>query len=447
MMNKIFSLYALTFVYLVTSSQIAIAGLLVLPPDKYDLEERHTSTKNYTSIEYNKGFNEYLDSAGKIIATENVNSKKSIPEANGKLVLELIRPFEWKSDDFDSCSIEDKTGILLIHGLTDTPFLMRDIGNHFKVKSCFLIRSILLPGHGTKPGDLLEVSDRDWMQATEFGVQSFNESVARLYIAGFSTGGGLALNYMLDPNNLQLSPKINGLLLFSPAIELSVGLAAIAADWHWLYSWAYKPGKWIDVAPDEDFAKYESFAKNAGDQVFEVTVKRRLLESMLKVPVFIAISGDDATINSKATIEYFNSKLDLEVQDASKLLIYYRSNEKDTETVCNRQNIICRKSDIEERISSYAHTAIPVSSDNFHYGKNANYYNCVHYIKDKVDIEAAKKYASCKRSDAEIEYAEIVDDDANEDKIITHKIYRRLTFNPDFSNMMRLVDEFITKNN
>ncbi len=445
-MKKAFKKFILICILLVATWQIAVAWLLVLPANKFDLSERHSGTyKTDLKIEYNKGFNEYLASVEAFIAAENVNAKKIKPGENGETVLELIRPFEWKSEDFDSCAKKNKTGVLLIHGLTDTPYLMRDIGKHFEEKNCYIVRSILLPGHGTKPGHLLEVTEGDWTEATEFGVHSFNQIVDRLYIAGFSTGGGLALNYVLDKKNQLHSPKINGLLLFSPAIELAAGLKAKLANLHKIYTWAYTLGKWIDVAPDEDFAKYESFAKNAGEQVYQVIKKRKKLGEKLEIPVFIVISGDDATINSKGTIEYFNTELNTGVKNASRLLIYKRkvANDLVTKEICSKQNILCIESDKEEGISSYAHTAIPVSSDNIHYGKDAKYYNCVHYIKDKEDNEADKKYKLCKSSSSDIEYAEVVDNDAEDEEIITNKVYRRLTYNPDFSNMMGLVDEFI----
>jgi len=55
-------------------------------------------------------------------------------------------------------------GALLIHGLLDSPFVMRDIGAELQEQG-LLVRSILLPGHGTVPGALLNVTYEDWLQA------------------------------------------------------------------------------------------------------------------------------------------------------------------------------------------------------------------------------------------------------------------------------------------
>lgn len=443
-----FSLYCL---FLMIFANDSVAGIFVLPPDKYQLTERHSPKyKSKFKIEYEKEFTDYLRSVEKLISEENDKSNNIVTDANGKTetVLDLIKPFEWKNADFDNCSKENKIGVLLIHGLTDTPFLMRDIGSHLIKNNCILVRSILLPGHGTKPGHLLKVESGEWDNAAKFGVKSFEDVVTQIYIVGFSTGGGLAINYALENQNYQNSTRLHGLILFSPAIELSVGLLAAFADWHKVYSWAYERGKWIDVAPDEDFAKYESFAKNAGDQVYEVTKKRKSYTSKLQVPVFIAISADDSTIKPSGTISYFNEGLTDEAYKKSKLLIYKRRNVNNVASndICSKRNIICIESNSKIGIASYAHTALPVSSNNFHYGSSGAYYNCIHYIKDNDNKEAEEKYKLCKSRDQAIEYAEIFDEDAKGDALITDKVYRRLTYNPDFSNMMKLVDEFISGN-
>ena len=50
-----------------------------------------------------------------------------------------------------------KRGILLILGLYDSPYVMKDLERLFN-ENCFYTRSILLPGQGTRPGDMLYIS-------------------------------------------------------------------------------------------------------------------------------------------------------------------------------------------------------------------------------------------------------------------------------------------------
>src|SRR5262245_16742705 len=186
-------------------------------------------------------------------------------------IVDMRSPFQWEPDPAACATAvgERRRGILLIHGLTDSPFLMRDIGRHFQAR-CFLVRAILLPGHGTVPGDLLEVDHTEWIEAARYGIDSFAGQVDDLYVAGFSTGGALAVYHALDPRALRR--PIPALLRFPPAIKVASPLVPLA-NWHKIYSWAIPRGRWDEKLFDEgDTAKYESFTKNAGDQVYLLTL-------------------------------------------------------------------------------------------------------------------------------------------------------------------------------
>ena len=54
-----------------------------------------------------------------------------------------------------------RRGVLLTHGLTDSPYFMRYLASFFQ-ENGFRVMALLLPGHGTQPGDLLEVRWQDW---------------------------------------------------------------------------------------------------------------------------------------------------------------------------------------------------------------------------------------------------------------------------------------------
>ena len=56
-----------------------------------------------------------------------------------------------------------------------------------------------LPGHGTVPGELRNLTDKDLVAATRLGVQHLQSLVGDqpLYLVGYSTGGALAIDYAL----------------------------------------------------------------------------------------------------------------------------------------------------------------------------------------------------------------------------------------------------------
>ena len=322
-----------------------------------------------------------------------------------------------------------KQGVLLIHGLSDSPFLMRDLGNEF-VKECFLVRSILLPGHGTVPGDLVNVRYGEWVEAAEEGINSFDsEGVDDLYLVGFSTGASLSLHHVLSNDN----PKIlKGLILMAPGVREKTRVGFIA-NWHKIYSWLFPRGKWLDVLPDEDKVKYESFPKNAGDQFHLLTQKVRNLDGTIKIPVYMAISSVDATVEPDIARGFFCDKNKLS-NTKNRMVWYYNpeTNEQDPADSCLGFKPTPISKNIEG-VLNYAHVSIPVASENDYYGKNQKYKNCLAYTFK------ADKLAECKlniEKNSKVKFGE------KTDKNNGHPV-RRLTFNPGFDEMVTDIFDFI----
>ena len=61
-----------------------------------------------------------------------------------------------------------RRGVLLTHGLTDSPYFMRHLAAFF-AENGFRVMAVLLPGHGTQPGDMLEIAWREWNRAVAYG--------------------------------------------------------------------------------------------------------------------------------------------------------------------------------------------------------------------------------------------------------------------------------------
>ena len=164
-------------------------------------------------------------------------------------------------------------GILLVHGLTDSPYHFRAIGQFFANNGYYVI-GLRLPGHGTIPSALLEVSWDDWYDAVKFGARMVSQKIAtvengKFYVGGFSTGGALTLRYVMESAAGKIARIPDKLLLLSPAIGVSP--FAQVTDWHKMTSWIFEEFKWLDIIPEYDPFKYNSFAKNAADQIFSLT--------------------------------------------------------------------------------------------------------------------------------------------------------------------------------
>lgn len=168
---------------------------------------------------------------------------------------------------------------VLLHGLSDAPYSLEAVGRQLHARG-FHVVWLRLPGHGTAPSALTRVDWEDWMAATRMALA---HAAARapgkpLYVAGYSTGAPLALLHVLRAVDDPSLPMPTRLLLFSPAIGVSdfavmTGVASLLA---------FVPGleraRWLDVVPEFDPYKYNSFPVNAGHQIWGLT---RALEAQL----------------------------------------------------------------------------------------------------------------------------------------------------------------------
>lgn len=176
--------------------------------------------------------------------------------------------------------VENTKGvILLLHGLSDSPYHVRDLGQLFMDEG-FYVLGLRLPGHGTLPSGLLNVTWQQWVTATKWGAAQLHKIADErddvpLYMGGFSTGGALILNYSFKALSDDKLYKPRKLFLFSPAIGVSE-MARVSA-WHKSLSWMtyFNKFSWLDILPEYDPAKYNSFTKNAGRQIYLLTVENK----------------------------------------------------------------------------------------------------------------------------------------------------------------------------
>ncbi|WP_041273344.1 alpha/beta hydrolase [Desulforapulum autotrophicum] len=310
-------------------------------------------------------------------------------------------------------------GVLLIHGLSDSPYHMQPIGEHLR-NSGFLVRAILLPGHGTVPGDLTRVTFEAWVKAVDYGVERMKPLVDQIFIAGFSTGGSLAVYHTL------VHQDVHGLLLFSPALKVKSSMA-------WMAPWLIYFRPWIDIEQDEDFAKYESFATNGAAQIYRLTraidrqVKRG--DAGCRIPVFAALSYDDNTVDAGAFIDFFNTTM---THPQSRVILYsghplagFAANPRVTQ-VNSHLN-----SEDGTLIVDFAHTSIPLPPEDTHYGQNGTYKNCLHYKPGSTQRDR------CLGAESRVK------GETSDDNLKKYDILQRLTYNPLYEEMLIQMDRFL----
>ncbi len=316
-----------------------------------------------------------------------------------------------------------RRGVLLVHGLSDSPYSMHHLGIFFQ-ENGFRVMAVLLPGHGTQPGDLLDVTWQEWARAVDYASDRLAEEVDELYLAGYSAGGALSVYHSLG------DPRVRGLFLFSPALDITH-----RAAWAWvhkLYSWLLPVAKWVTIKPDLDIYKYESFPKNAAAQLYALSqeVCRQLHARPLNIPIFAVASQDDTSVITAATLQFMAGAH----HPLKRLVLYTTDTSKLPPDIAPEQIELVNSRFPEHRILSSAHTAITQPPEDAHYGENGEYSNCLHYYPDNMG-----KYDACLQRSKEVWQGEITAANLNTGTL------QRLTYNPNFAALKISMKKFIER--
>jgi carboxylesterase len=185
----------------------------------------------------------------------------------------------------------NRTGCLLVHGLTGSPFEMHEMGS-FLAQQGYTVLGVRLAGHATQPDDLLRVRWQDWLASVEDGLHLLRGSCDRVFIAGLSLGGCLSLlsaaRYPMDGaicmSTLFAMPddwRMNFLRLLSPLLPW---VPKGAADWH-------------NPEAAKDHIEYPAFSTHA---IAELRDMLKILNSELpniQVPVLLIQSKNDQGVS------------------------------------------------------------------------------------------------------------------------------------------------------
>ncbi|WP_427977616.1 alpha/beta hydrolase [Agarivorans sp.] len=380
-----------------------------------------------------QSYQDYLDYAQKLIAQRNPRAMMACPISTPSYqrlaqqqkwlgpvkVIQLLAPFELHHPNNDKA-------VLLIHGLTDSPFHFHDLAWFFYQQG-YDVRTLLLPGHGTAPSDLVNTDYRQWQQAADYAISRSSEDYSELYLGGFSTGGALILRHLLKhPKN---SEQVKGLLLWSPASKA-------ASNWAWLAKPASWFRTWLSKDADIDFAKYESFATNAGAQVYSLMKllgkELKQAEQLPAIPLLMVASQYDQTINTQASLAILQRWQQANPQ-LQHQLIYYGDQQSLPAGLSEQVQLNiprCATASCEQ-IQQVAHTATINAPSNPYYGENGVYRNCSHYLKD------IPSYLRCKQNN------EVVKGETRKQNLQRYATFQRLTYNPYYQQMLQQINAFM----
>ncbi len=350
-------------------------------------------------------FENYIELMQNII----VESRLDLDDDNAGQIVIANSPFSWET----SPQKQQDNGILLVHGLFDSPFYVRDLGKYFRNKG-FLVNAILLPGHGTVAGDLLNINYEEWLKSLHYGISKLQSSVKNVYLAGYSLGGLLALQGALTNPEL-----IKGLILLAPALKSRSPIKFFLAKHYRLFSWMSKRAQWYQLKASKNFTRYSCYPYNAGYQASKLLylVNEQLKSDKLKVPFFVVMSHDDETVSPESLLSFFEG-----YQNPKNRLLIYTNNQIQT----NDKRIISRPSFYPElKILNFSHTCLTISPDNPLLGAKSRMVDFNHYRNlDETKLEGLHHGATNKEN-------------------LKKSLISRLSYNPDFNFMIKQIDEFL----
>ena len=253
-------------------------------------------------------------------------------------------------------------GILLIHGLGDSPWSFVDQARTY-ANAGWLVRTVLLPGCGTRPEDMLKPTADDWRRVVREQAEILDRDLKTLHpgeetqvwLGGFSTGCNLAIEFA------SRHEWISGLVLFSPAVEVRTHLAFMAPILAPFINWLREPEDSMmggqtpfryTIVPVQALAAFVDTMRSAEDA---------LLRKPFERPAVIMMSEHDSVVNTQALLETFPKRF----TNPRTRFLWYGSQSAASELSVNDPRVVVRSDYLpDENITSFSHMGLLYSPEN-----------------------------------------------------------------------------------
>ena len=302
-------------------------------------------------------------------------------------------------------------GILLAHGLLDSPYSFIDIARRLADMG-FVVRTVLLEGHGSKPANLLATDVDNWRRLIKEQVALFKPHVDELYLGGFSTGGNLVTSYALNDDD------IKGLVLFSPGFKANTDYDVLAPVVPWFKDWVFTP----TMKYQTNYVRYITGPSNAYAQYYQTSTEVLALldEQVFDKPTFIALSETDSIIDSHRTLSLFQTRF---THPDSRLLWF-----GDPPKIDDQRVTVLPGRVPEFNVSNFSHMGLLFALENPYYGPKGKQRFC-------ANGQSQEAYLRCLQHQPTW-YSAYGYDEVGKD-------HSRLTFNPWFANMIDLLHKVL----
>ncbi len=197
-----------------------------------------------------------------------------------------------------------RPGVLLIHGYMAAPAEMKEFA-YYLHEHGFTVYVPRLKGHGTAPEDLAATQYGRWIESVEEGFVILRHMCNDIFVGGFSTGAGLALDLVARVDD------IKAVFAVSPPMKLNdFGARFVPAldTWNQMMTKAHLKGitkEFIDNSPENPHINY------LRNPIAGIRQLEKFMESVedklegIKVPALIVQSRKDPVVDFHGTEKIF----------------------------------------------------------------------------------------------------------------------------------------------
>jgi carboxylesterase len=230
-------------------------------------------------------------------------------------------------------------GILLIHGFTGDTQEMRPLAESLHTRFGVTCYAPLLPGHGVPPHLMASITDQDWYNAVNAGLDYIRGKCSRIIVIGFSMGGALGA-WVLSTRKSENAA--NGFIAIAPMITLRnplinyAGLVRRFVPWVYPLRFmsiddlgiraelqAYMPGVDLDAPEVKKQLKSEiRFPTGILDELNKVAKHARNAAFALTMPILTLQGDSDITLDPAGAHRFHGA-----VASEDKALIMYTGGE------------------------------------------------------------------------------------------------------------------------
>lgn len=192
----------------------------------------------------------------------------------------------------------NRTGVLLVHGFTGTPFEMREMGQNLAARGLTVL-GIRLAGHASTPADMRSVRWGDWLANVEDGLNYLKNASDEVFLAGLSLGAILSL---------VAAARWDGLYPIRGVISLSC-VVNLPSDWRVRFIRPLSllqpyqqqaPGDFRNADAAANHICYPRYPTRSLAELRDLMAVMRAELERVRVPVFLAQSRLDATAGPRS---------------------------------------------------------------------------------------------------------------------------------------------------